>query len=850
MGLYDYISGLAVLIYVFLFLIMLNSQKSKIRNSFLSLIVISIMWAGGSWLMRQQAYPNYQFWYHVSLMGLLYMPVVYFRFINEFIHNNKRWYIHLYLVLLTAIFVTNVMTGLIAPPPVIQIIDGMQVMVYEPFEWPVYIIVVVTGVTVIHMLASFFAGVSRSPKMRKMTRPITIGIVAIFLGNVLLLFPMFEGFPIDIFSGIVNAIALVYALARKSPFKLKMLMSENVGYVTSFFLSFLSLIVLNKVINNSLAGFTSSTEIWVIWYLAIFTVMIVFYYLLWKLVIVGTFVKDVEEKEVLLSEFSSTITRSLETEQIFKETLSVIERIVGRHSIYIAVKHNKNFYRLSFSNQPLADLSISFRRDNPIIKRLEKVETHVSVQEFKYDIAYQTMWEKEKYDLVSLDISHIFGLYSDDGVLGGLFISDSHSKKRLTQHDVLKLQQICTMLSIALKNSESYERAVVESRTDDLTGLYNRKFFYQLMDEQFEKHKESSIGLVLVNLDDFKLYNQLYGVKNADEALTTIATIIKGSVGEEGFVCRFSGKEFTIILPKFDVFRTMELMEKIRLQIALYSEGNQKVLEKHITTSVGVCVYPFGASNENELIDNVQQAVYQVKRNGKNAIRVFDTYVKKETEEKRSYSSIYNEYKSTIYALTAAIDAKDHYTFSHSDNVAAYGVAFATELGLNSDIIENVRQAALLHDIGKISIPENILNKPGRLDDDEFRVMKGHVDASIDIIRHLPSLDYVIPGVLGHHERFDGTGYPRRVKGENIPLTARILCIVDSFDAMISGRVYKKPRAVEDALAIIIEESGKQFDPNLAIEFVELVRNGKIKIEQQKVISDLENYESDTSTIS
>ena len=151
-----------------------------------------------------------------------------------------------------------------------------------------------------------------------------------------------------------------------------------------------------------------------------------------------------------------------------------------------------------------------------------------------------------------------------------------------------------------------------------------------------------------------------------------------------------------------------------------------------------------------------------------------------EAEKEKDHAHIYQEYESTIYALTAAIDAKDHYTFSHSNNVAYYAMELAKALGMNQDVVEIIRQSALLHDVGKIGIPENILNKKGRLTEEEYEVVKGHVEASIGIIRHLPSLDYVIPAVIGHHERYDGRGYPRKIAGEDIPATARILCIADS----------------------------------------------------------------------
>jgi putative nucleotidyltransferase with HDIG domain len=258
---------------------------------------------------------------------------------------------------------------------------------------------------------------------------------------------------------------------------------------------------------------------------------------------------------------------------------------------------------------------------------------------------------------------------------------------------------------------------------------------------------------------------------------------------------------------------------------------------KMLTVSGGICSIPYAASNVKQLIDNADMAIYTVKHNGKNAIMVYtgreQGFERKTMDFIKRKEIIYSEYAPTIYALTAAIDTKDHYTFSHSTSVAYYATELAYAYGMNEDCVEIVREAALLHDIGKIGIPEQILNKPGKLTEEEYEIVKGHVEHSISIIKHLPSLDYVIPAVIGHHERYDGLGYPRRIAKEDIPISARILCIADSFDAMISERPYKKPYSIGTALKILKEQAGLQFDPKLVPIFVELVENGTIKTEEE-----------------
>ena len=188
------------------------------------------------------------------------------------------------------------------------------------------------------------------------------------------------------------------------------------------------------------------------------------------------------------------------------------------------------------------------------------------------------------------------------------------------------------------------------------------------------------------------------------------------------------------------------------------------------------------------------------------------------------------QYHDLIESIVAALDARDAYTASHSDRVADMVLVLAAALGLDEDETTRIHMAAHLHDIGKISIPEHILKKTEGLTPEEYAIMKTHVENSIKMIRYLPNMDYVIPAVVGHHERYDGTGYPRGLAGQNIPYMARILTIADCFDAMTAKRPYKQALSVEYAVNELEKNSGTQFDPVLVKKFVELIHEGKISI--------------------
>ncbi|MBQ3792322.1 MAG: HD domain-containing protein [Clostridia bacterium] len=191
------------------------------------------------------------------------------------------------------------------------------------------------------------------------------------------------------------------------------------------------------------------------------------------------------------------------------------------------------------------------------------------------------------------------------------------------------------------------------------------------------------------------------------------------------------------------------------------------------------------------------------------------------------------EYKNitveSIQAIARTIDAKDEYTNGHSIRVGAYSKKIAENLGMSSDEVDNIYYIALLHDIGKIAIPDNILNKPGRLNDDEFAVMKSHTSRGAAILKGISTIPQIIEGAKSHHEKYDGSGYPEGLKGEDIPFVARIICCADCFDAMASKRVYKEPYSLD----VIIKEfercAGTQFDPKISKVVVDMIATGKLK---------------------
>lgn len=846
MGNFAYIPISALGCYLLLLTAFMASKKNRMINAFIIVLVSAIMWVGGSFFMREQSWPGIKFWYDVSLAGLMILCWAFMNFLYEFMGSKKMVARTFGAIGTAAIIIVNTTTGLLlAAPKAVAIEGGGFKFEYDNITPWIAVMFIICGAEILHMLVMLIKVNLTDSEHKRQFWPIMAGQVIIFVGQLLLLIPVFKGFPVDVLSGVACVFCMFYGLYRRRMFRLTLLISKGSCYLLSALIA--SLIFANYIIpvQNYIKRIYPSSENLAILLTALgFTTTVVVIYYFTKNMLDRIITKDEILRSDAIKQFSVTASTSLRIDEILDSLMSTICEIIPARRVYICIsqapselhRSRKLVYTITKSTSPLDKRKLRLEEDNPLVAALKNSNECVMMEDFRHTAAYKSMWEEEKRQLTELGIECSVPLHCDGELVGIVLLSGKENNSRYSYDDISFLSSLAGVASIAVKNSRMYEKAYLEARTDELTGLLNRKYFYETLDKLYAENPGGALALIILNLDDFKLYNQLYGNREGDLALQRVATIIKATVGGNGYVARYSGKEFAVILPGYDILAATNLAENIRTQIFNINRNlsNSEYTLKMLTVSGGVSAIPYSASNVKQLIETADLAVFQVKRNNKNAILACTSNIIKSnrgeheiTREKRI--DIYTEYAPTIYALTAAINTKDHYTFNHCKNVAYYASELAYACGLNDDSVEIIREAALLHDIGKIGIPESILNKPGKLTDEEYERMKAHVENSVGIIRNLPSLDYVIPAVIGHHERWDGKGYPRRISGEDIPLSARILCIADSFDAMISSRTYKNSYSVSYALSELERNSGTQFDPNLGETFVRMIRNGEIK---------------------
>ncbi len=459
--------------------------------------------------------------------------------------------------------------------------------------------------------------------------------------------------------------------------------------------------------------------------------------------------------------------------------------------------------------------------------------------------------------------------------LHGILYIESSTPVDFSEEEILLLRTLADLIAGALHNALSFQKAQEQAITDGLTGVKTHRFFMEALSSEWKRSTRAgrSFALVLMDLDRFKFVNDFYGHLEGDLVLQRVGQILETNCRRSDVVARYGGDEFVILMPETTMEHARQLASKLRGWVS----ADPLLREKNISASFGIACYPLHGSSPQELIQVADASMYLSKHQGGNTVSTADHFDPNEAKKwkrdvleaylgvtlKRlfatgpeAFEEIYQRLRQfteslsatetdsaksissqtagphalpqavldTVTSLAYAIDAKDHYTQGHSQKVAAYAALIAEAMGLTDAEVEEIRLGAVLHDIGKVGIPENILNKNGPLNPEEWETMKSHVSFGAKILDPLTPLARIRKMVLHHHEFFDGSGYPNALSGESIPLGARIIAIADAYDTITSDRTYKKARSAPDALSELERCANAQFDGSIVEVFVRTMR--------------------------
>jgi diguanylate cyclase (GGDEF)-like protein/PAS domain S-box-containing protein len=381
---------------------------------------------------------------------------------------------------------------------------------------------------------------------------------------------------------------------------------------------------------------------------------------------------------------------------------------------------------------------------------------------------------------------------------------------------------------------------------DSHTGLYNHRYLDEIVESEFARAKRygHALSVVMLDIDYFKSINDVYGHQFGDIILKQFAKLVKKMLRRYDTVVRYGGEEFILICPGTDRQQITILAQRLLDAINLFNFGNTQHVLK-LKLSIAVTAYPDDrALRGMDLVELADQILNRVKESGGNKVYSsldvahakpkYDKEAKATTDvsflkeklsklTKRANQSLIE----AVFAFAKTIEVKDHYTGAHAEHTVKYATDIAEALGLSDQEIENIKQAATLHDLGKIGVRESILLKKTALTKKEFNEMKKHPQIGADIIRPIQFLHAVIPLILYHHERWDGKGYPNGLKGEEIPIGARIVSLADAYQALTSDRPYRKAYSQAKAIQIIEEETGMRYDPKIVSVFLKIIDKKK-----------------------
>jgi diguanylate cyclase (GGDEF)-like protein len=383
-----------------------------------------------------------------------------------------------------------------------------------------------------------------------------------------------------------------------------------------------------------------------------------------------------------------------------------------------------------------------------------------------------------------------------------------------------------------MKKRLSDERAQFEqlAHEDPLTGLPNKRAFHDRLDAELRRAAREyyPVAVVVMDLDRFKQINDTWGHAVGDEALIKLSEHVQAELRAGDFAGRMGGDEFTLALVRADAHSAERVLVRLREALAKVTIGPAG---ERLYFSAGVSEFPRHARDRDDLLKCADTALYWGKADGRGRSLIYrpergDALSPQKSEEAVRQRSLL----STLTALAKAVDSKSRWTAGHSERVATYAVAIANSFDLPEERINSIRQAALLHDVGKIGIKDSILVKEQPLNLEELDELQRHSELGRAMLTGA-GLPELARWVFHVHERFDGEGYPFGLAGREIPVESRILHAADALDSMTRPSAYRRHRPLREALAELSYCSGTRIDPEIAGRLIHLIERGELKVQ-------------------
>lgn len=548
---------------------------------------------------------------------------------------------------------------------------------------------------------------------------------------------------------------------------------------------------------------------------------------------------DIEEKQAVnfgiwrhQRKDGTTLLADITCSELLNKTMNRRERLIMAHDVTAqvqaqqAVAESENRYRSLFMNAIEGIYQTTpggkYLRLNPALARMYGYDDPEQVKTELQDIAgslYVSPTRRAEFVALALGDQPVENFVSEIRQKNGatIWISENARCVRDSDGEVLyfegTVENVTARVLLEQERESMLLDALDRADRDPLTGLLNHRAFHKRLTEEADRAQRTGtkLAVAVLDLDNFKFFNDAYGHVAGDAVLRTVTSTLRTCCRSYDILSRFGGDEFAILVPDATLEHAHQFAQRIKSAMAetgFAPAGYDTRIPLGVT--VGVALFPDEAVSRTDVIELADRRLRRAKTGGdQDGV----------CEQLRSIYSRSHSGFSILDALVTAVDNKDRYTRRHSEDVTIHCLSIGHELGLAEQELERLQLSALLHDVGKIGVPDAILRKPGQLTESEMAAVQQHAQMGAMIVSAVPGFNDVLDGIRHHHERWDGRGYPEALSREEIPQIARIMAVADAFSAMTTSRPYRTGMPVEQAMSILDAGSGVQWDPECVAAF-------------------------------
>jgi len=824
------ISLTALLFYsILLGVILTRDVRNRIRQSFGLYLGSMIIWSFGSLMLYSDpSGASTLFWQRFMVIGSMLMPIAFFGFVQVFLMRDWRNWLTLGYVVYAITFIANLYGQVIQKA---SLVNGKLEFENGPgaylsgASWVFFV-----GYSAYSLVREFQT--TRDLFYRNRVKHLLIVIMVIAAGTATNAFDQLKSFPVDIAFNVISALLIANAILRHQLLDIDRVVRKGLLYSIPTAIIGASYFLIIWASSKLFHGFSELQLFPVSLVLAILTALVAQPFRdKAQHIIDQLFFREKYDSSLMLQRISLTAASVLDLDQLTDMILAEVTSTLHIKNAAFFLKRQDigEFYMMAQRGLP-ANSNLHLARTNPIVMFLTTHDRALSRYDVSIEPQFRAMWGQERDDLEKIGAELFIPLKAKGEFIGIFAVGPKLSEETYSPDDELTMTTLANQTAVAIENARLF--AAEQFRREELDALYNLTRQLVATDEVstvLESTTRHAVETIHVTFARIFTPEETGGLKcraafPARNLVYPLGIGLEAAPAAKRFYSQALRNHEPVIISRNDPGLTDDERRALMLDVV------------H-----SVCLSPLWVGDESLgllVLGEARSATREPFDNDKlRVVSAIADQAASALQRANLHEQMEASFVQTVVALANAAEERDSYTQEHSESLARLAEATCQEMALPDETIKAIHWAALLHDIGKIGIPDGILRKPGPLDDAEWVVMKRHPVIGARIVAPVKKLANVAPIISAHHERFDGKGYPSGMKGEEIPLGARLLSVVDAYGAMTDNRLYRNAHTHAEAVVELQRCSGSQFDPKVVEAFLRVLDRGGNKKAQPYVLT-------------